>query len=148
MPDDRPLDGQNVWDIVTGKNDKRTRAIPFRFADNNAPGLSLLKGQYRYYTNFDTDDPRGDMLYDFFADRGEEKNLISDMPELAAEMRREAMEFLVSCRKSYEGRDYPTGSTYEPLGPWHEMKNRVWSGPNAAREGRKKNKRAGPSKDR
>jgi len=148
MPDDRPLDGQNVWDIVTGERDKRTRAIPFRFADNNAPGLSLLKGSYRYYTNFDTDDPRGDMLYDFFEDRGEEKNLIDAMPELAAEMRREAMEFLASCRKSYEGRDYPAGSTYEPLGPWHEMKNRVWSGPSAAREGRKRGKRAKPSKDK
>ncbi len=148
MPDDRPLDGQNVWDIVTGERDKRTRAIPFRFADNNAPGLSLLKGSYRYYTNFDTDDPRGDMLYDFFEDRGEEKNLIDAMPELAAEMRREAMEFLASCRKSYEDRDYPAGSTYEPLGPWHEMKNRVWSGPSAAREGRKRGKRAKPSKDK
>jgi len=147
MPDNRPLDGENVWDIVTGKRSERTRAIPFRFADNNAPGLSLLKGQYRYYTNFDTDDPRGDMLYNFFADRGEEKNLINDMPELAAEMRREAMEFLTSCRKSYEGRDYPPGSTYEPLGPWHKMKNRIWSGPDAAKERRKRGKRTRPSRN-
>ena len=147
MPDDRPLDGENVLDSVAGKRKKRAGAIPFRFADNNAPGLSLLKGQYRYYTNFDTDDPRGDMLYDFFEDRGEEQNLVSAMPEVAAEMRREAMGFLASSRRSYEGRDYPAGNTYEPLGPWHEMKNRIWSGPNAAKERRKTGKRARPSKD-
>ncbi|MHC5184022.1 MAG: sulfatase-like hydrolase/transferase [Planctomycetota bacterium] len=127
MPDGRPIDGENILDIVKGRRTKRQKSIPFRFRESiAAPGLSLLKGQYRYYTNFVTDQSEGDMLYNFFDNRGEDKNMIEELPEMAAAMRKEALEFLRSCKNSYEGNDYPAGSSYEPLGPWHKMKNHQW----------------------
>ena len=140
MPDSRPIDGENVLGIVTGKRSERRKAIPFRYNDSNAPGLSLLKGKYRYYTNYDTDKREGDALYDFFNNRGEDKNLINDMPKMAGEMRKEALEFLRSFENSYRGKDYPVGSSYQPLGPWHELKNRQWSPTEKTDKKVKKNK--------
>lgn len=128
MPDERPVDGDNVLDIILGKTDKRPRPIPFRFADKNAPGLGLLDGDFRYYTNFDSATPEGDLLYNFVADRGEQDNLISQMPEKAAQMRKAALEFIVSCERSFAGSDYPPDSGYE-AGKWKSMKNRPWTEP-------------------
>ncbi|MBI9018889.1 MAG: sulfatase-like hydrolase/transferase [Phycisphaerae bacterium] len=126
MPDDRPIDGENVIDVITGKVIDRAKAVPFRFRQGLAPGLSLLKGKYRYYTNFDNE-PEGDMLYDFFNDRSEAKNLIEEQPQVAKEMRKEALEFIASCENSYAGNDYPEGHGYEPLGKFHEIKNTLWA---------------------
>ncbi|MDP7305462.1 MAG: hypothetical protein QGG09_20295, partial [Pirellulaceae bacterium] len=135
--DDRPVDGDNVLDIILGKTDKRSRPIPFRFSNDNAPGLGLLDGEFRYYTNFDSDTPEGDLFYNFVADRGEQENLIQQIPEKAAQMRKHALEFIASCQRSYTGSDYP--ENYEPLGKWKTMKNTPWEPPQP-KTGKKKNK--------
>lgn len=140
LPDLRPVDGESILDIVTGARGRRTKAIPFRHGNNNAPGLSLLNGRYRYYTDFATDDPKGDLLYDFFDDRGEQENLIDTKPQVAAAMRQEALAFIASCRRSYQGGDYPPGHRYQPLGAWQDMKNRPWS-PSLAGKTRNRGKR-------
>ena len=139
MPDARPVDGDNVLDIILGKTDTRLRPIPFRFASDNAPGLGLLDGDFRYYTNFDEDGgPReNDLLYNFVDDRGEQKNLIGQVPEKAAQMRKQALAFLASCKQSYAGKDYP--DNHEPLGKWKTMKNTPWEPPQPKTG--KKNKR-------
>ena len=129
MPDKRPVDGDNVLDIILGKTDRRTRPIPFRFQHDNAPGLGLLDGEFRYYTNFDSGAPDGDLLYNFVADRGEQKNLVGQMPEKAERMRRHALEFIASCERSYAGDDYPKDSGYEPMGKWKSMKDAPWAEP-------------------
>ena len=130
MPDERPIDGDNVLEIILGTKDRRPRPIPFRFSSNNAPGLGLLDGQFRYYTNFDSDAPKGDLLYNFVLDRGEQHNLIQQMPEVAMKMRKQALAFIDSCRSSYAGSDYPDG--YQPLGKWKSMKNTLWEAPQPA----------------
>jgi len=81
------------------------------------------------------------MLFDFFDNRGEDKNLIEDKPEIAAAMRKEAIQFLRSCENSYKGNDYPVGSSYEPLGPWHKMNNRPLSSPDERGKKDKKKKK-------
>ncbi|MEO2014833.1 MAG: hypothetical protein ABGZ53_10720 [Fuerstiella sp.] len=103
MPDDRPIDGDNLLDIILGKTGQRSRPIPFRFSNDNAPGLGLLDGDFRYYTNFDSGTPQDDLLYNFVADRGEQENLIQQMPEKAAQMRICATAFIASCKRSYAG---------------------------------------------
>ena len=140
MPDDRPVDGDNVLGIITGKAVKRTRPIPFRFANDNAPGLGLLDGDFRYYSNFDAAAEgiqRSDLLYDFVTDRGEEQNLIDQHPQKAEKMRQYALEFLTSCKRSYAGEDYPENN--DSLGKWKTMKNTPWAPP-APKVGKKKNK--------
>lgn len=127
LPDRRPLDGENILDIVTGVRHERSRAIPFRHGNNNAPGLSLLRNQYRYYTDFDTGSPQGDRLYNFFEDRREQVNLIDQEPHRAAAMRKEALAFLASCRWSFQGEDYAAGHNYQALGTFQKMTNRPWS---------------------
>ena len=136
-PDARPGDGDNVLDIIFGKTDKRPRPVPFRFADKNAPGLGLLDGEFRYYTNFDFGAPEGDLLYNFVADRGEQENLINQMPEKAAAMRATAVRFIESCERSFAGEDYPADSGYQP-GKWKAMKNTLWAGPDPDRKKAKK----------
>lgn len=142
MPDDRPVDGQSLLDIILGKTDKREIPIPFRFEHEKAPGLGLLDGDFRYYTNFNDDEgPReNDLLYNFVDDRGEQKNLITQMPEKAAQMREQAVAFIASCQQSYAGQDYPEGSDYTP-GKWKTMKNTPWSIPEPKTEGKKKKKK-------
>jgi len=142
MPDGRPVDGDNVLDIIQGKTDKRQRPIPFRFGSEHAPGLGLLDGDFRYYTNFD--DAGGardnDLLYNFVADRGEQENLIGQMPEKAAQMRKHALDFIASCKQSYLGKDYPADSGYEPMGKWKAMKNTSWEIPEPKTGGKKAKK--------
>ncbi|MBI9017309.1 MAG: sulfatase-like hydrolase/transferase [Phycisphaerae bacterium] len=141
VPDKRPIDGENIIDIVTGKRSERKKTIPFRFRESQAPELSLLKGKYRYYTNFDTEESEGDMLFDFFGNRGEDVNIIKEKPAIAAAMRKEAIEFIRSCENSYYGNDYPEGNSYEPMGPWHKMKNRPLSSPDERGKKDKKDKK-------
>ena len=140
MPDNRPVDGDNVLDLILGKTDRRARPIPFRFSSNNAPGLGLLDGEFRYYTNFDADVPEGDLLYNFVSDRGEQDNLIQQMPNVAAQMRKHALAFITSCRSSFAGSDYRDG--YEPLGKWKAMKNTPWEAPLPTVTKKNKKKRA------
>ncbi|MDP6721682.1 MAG: hypothetical protein QGF59_23645, partial [Pirellulaceae bacterium] len=147
MPDDRPIDGDNVLDIILGNTGKRPRPIPFRFSSDNAPGLGLLDGDFRYYTNFDSDAPEGDLLYNFVVDRGEQENLIRQMPEKATQMRKHALEFIASCKRSYEGSDYR--EDYDPLGKWKTMKNMAWESPlpKTGKKNRKKKRKSREADD-
>ena len=141
MPDDRPVDGDNVLDIILGKTDKRSRPIPFRFSNDHAPGLGLLGGDFRYYTNFDSDASEGDLLYNFVADRGEQKSLIHQMPVKAAEMRKQALEFIASCERSFSGQDYPQDSGYERVTKWKQMHNKPWDAPKPGKKNDRKQKK-------
>ena len=99
--------------------------------------------------------PEGDLLYNFVADRAEQDNLIQQMPEVAVQMRKQALAFIASCKSSYVGSDYSDG--YEPLGKWKTMKNTRWKAPQpriGKKNKRKKAKRglsgqdSGPPKER
>jgi hypothetical protein len=118
------------------------KPIPFRHKKLTAPCLALIDDKYKYYTNFDTDQPVGDLLYDIFADRAEEKNLIDKKPETAQKMRAYALEFLKSCEKSHSGLDYPKNSGYAPIGSFQDMANIPWD-PN-----QKKKKKSGNKKQK
>ena len=142
MPDARPVDGENVLNIVSQKTNERKKPIPFRHKKLTAPCLALIDDKYKYYTNFDTDQPVGDLLYDIFADRAEEKNLIDKKPETAQKMRAYALEFLKSCEKSHSGLDYPKNSGYAPIGSFQDMANIPWD-PN-----QKKKKKSGNKKQK
>jgi len=128
LPDSRPIDGENVLDIVLGKRKDRKKSIPFRNNnDGNNPVLALIDGKFKYFSNFDTDDPEGDLLYNYFEDREERNNLAGKMKERSETMRKSILALLKSFRASFDGADYPANSGYKRLGKEPRMPNRFWA---------------------
>lgn len=111
MPDARPIDGENVLPVLTGKQAKRARAVPFRFSGGTS---SLVKDGYKFLL------PARE-LYDLSKDRSEENNLASAMPERASEMERELIEFFQGAETSHAGGDYNDPS-FKPVDAWKPLK--------------------------
>jgi arylsulfatase A-like enzyme len=107
LPDERPIDGENILPILQGKRPARATSIPFRFQGGVS---SLVKDNFKYLL------PAGE-LYDLSQDRDESENLAAAHPQLAASMREELVQFFESVRLSHTGRDY--GETdYQPTNAW------------------------------
>jgi arylsulfatase A-like enzyme len=111
MPDARPIDGEDILPVLTGKAQKRTRSIPFRYSGGKS---SLVKDGYKFML------PSRE-LYDLSKDRPEEKNLLEAMPEKASEMERDLVTFFESVEKSHSGGDYNDPS-FKPVEPWKPLK--------------------------
>jgi arylsulfatase A-like enzyme len=111
MPDARPIDGEDVLDILTGHRDERVKPIPFRFISGNS---SLVKGRYKLLL------PKGE-LYDLANDRAEQNDLSPSMPARVAEMKDEVVTIFHSIEKSHSGADYNDPS-YIPVDPWHPLR--------------------------
>ncbi|MFI3290790.1 MAG: sulfatase-like hydrolase/transferase [Opitutales bacterium] len=108
------LDGQDFMPIVTGKETTHSRSIPFR-SDSYA---CLVKGKYKLIIK-SMDDTSEDKLHNLDEDKTEEVNVISQHPEMAAEMRKEIMDFLASAEKSHAGEEYDT--PYTPTNNWQVL---------------------------
>jgi len=111
MPDNRPLDGENILDILTGNRAARRKSIPFRYAKGTS---SLVKGHYKLLL------PSHE-LYDLSTDWSEEHDLAASMPEKVSEMEAELVSTFKSIRKSQSGADYNDPS-YKPVDSWHPLK--------------------------
>jgi hypothetical protein len=111
MPDARPIDGENVLDILTGKRVARTKPIPFRYSGGKS---SLVKGDYKLVL------PTYE-LYDLSKDRAEQKNLAATMSEKAQTMKAELVTFFKSVKGSHSGTDYNDPS-FKPVDPWRPLK--------------------------
>ncbi|VGO17612.1 Arylsulfatase [Pontiella desulfatans] len=122
MPDARPIDGQDILGILTGKTPERETGIPF-VRGNEA---SLVKDGFKLKMP-------GSELYDLSKDWAEENNVAAAHPERMERMRKELDGMLASFRKSHAGADYNDPS-YKPGDPW--------KGPGATtpKAGKKKNK--------
>ncbi len=107
VPDQRPIDGQDMMPIVAGKTDQRTKAIPFR----SKGGATLVKEGYKLVL------PRGE-LYDQSKDWSEENNIASAYPERVAQMTQELMKDLESMKRSHAGQDY-NDSSFKPTDEWN-----------------------------
>lgn len=114
MPDARPLDGEDILPILTGKKAKRSKAIPFRYAGGKAS--SLVKDGYKFVL------PTHE-LFDLSKDRAEEHNLASSMPEKAADMERELIAFFENVKKNHAGGDY-NDPDFKPVAPWRTFTER------------------------
>jgi arylsulfatase A-like enzyme len=110
MPDARPIDGEDVLDILTGDRRARTKPIPFRYKS----GMSaLVKGHFKLLL------PQHE-LYDLSRDRAEADNLADAMPERVADMKRELATIFRSIETSQSGADY-RDPTYQPVDAWHPL---------------------------
>lgn len=115
LPDARPLDGEDMLDILTGSGRERSKSIPFRYGRGTS---SLVKGHYKLLL------PANE-LYDLSKDRAEEHNLAAAMPEKAADMKAELIAIFKSIENSQAGADYNDPS-YKPADAWKPLK----TGPN------------------
>lgn len=110
MPDQRPIDGENIMPILTGAVSQRKSAIPFRYA---AGASSWIKDGYKLVM------PAGE-LYDLSKDRAEKDDLSMQHPERVAALKKELVAFFQSARRSHAGEDYDD-STYIPVDSWREL---------------------------
>ncbi len=110
VPDDRPIDGTDIWPIVSGQSAERDKAIPYRFLEREeqmfgAPTFAWMQGRWKFLTNLDAPGEH-DQLYDMESDRGETTNVLGEHLELGQRFRAELAEFVESCRRSHAGADY------------------------------------------
>ncbi|MDF7823901.1 sulfatase-like hydrolase/transferase [Pontiellaceae bacterium B12227] len=106
MPDARPIDGQDVWPILTGEEQVREKGIPFARGGQ----YSMVKGPYKLLL------PEGE-LYDLSKDWSEENNVAAAHPETVERMSKELNEMMASFKKSHTGADYQDAA-YTPVDPW------------------------------
>lgn len=112
MPDQRPIDGQDIMPILAEKTDKRSKAIPFRAKS----GATLVKDRFKLIL------PKGE-LYDLSTDWSEKNNIAGAHPERVQSMRRELLKLLESMKASHAGTDY-NDPDYAPIDNWQGLKSR------------------------
>lgn len=98
-PEDRPLDGQSLWDVVQGEEVERENAIGFMYKQK----LSWVNNQYKLIRAAEDTDFE---LYDLKTDPYERLNIIGNEPEIAAKMKRDLFAWEKSVEKSAKGMDY------------------------------------------
>jgi len=110
LPDDRPLDGQNILPLLTGESSARTTPIPFRYASGAS---SLVQDGYKFML------PTHE-LYNLAADRAEIRDLSADQPDRVASMKQTLIDFFANVKKSHSGADYPTDD-FVPTNEWKPL---------------------------
>ncbi|WP_111709775.1 sulfatase family protein [Lutibacter citreus] len=110
MPDNRPIDGQNILPILKGKENKRSKSVVFRYSGGTT---SIVKDGYKLLF------PARE-LYDVSKDRSEENNIAKSMPKRAKEMEEELLQTFESIEKSQSGADY-NDSTFKPVEKWESV---------------------------
>ena len=119
MPSDgRPMDGVSLLPLIDGNMIKRESRIAFQCPDGGerakrarwgSPDHALIGDRYKFLSYLDESRAGDDMLFDLAVDPGERHNLVEDLPEIAASMKRELQDWNASCERSDIGDDYPEG---------------------------------------
>ena len=106
--DERPIDGVDLMPIISGEVDERGKDLFFgyRRLNQGTNGMSLISGDFKLLHEA-TKGGGGVKLYDLSNDPEEKNDLMSKMPEKAAEMERKLKEIDESCLLSRDGADYP-----------------------------------------
>ena len=117
-PDDRPVDGISLLPLIDGRMQKRGKHIAFQTPDRGERGMrrrlgspdhALIGDRYKFLSYLDEERIGEDILFDLAVDPGERHNLVADLPDLAAAMKRELQAWDDSCSRSEQGADYRTG---------------------------------------
>jgi arylsulfatase A-like enzyme len=99
FPDDRPMDGISVLDVLKGSNKQRSKAIGFICT----PQISWVTHQYKLITDEKLSKFE---LYDLLNDKAEKHDIIKEFPEVAKNMKIELLLWLESVERSKQGLDY------------------------------------------
>jgi arylsulfatase A-like enzyme len=98
-PDDRPLDGVSLADVMRGKKSRRSQSIGFQSKNQ----VAWHSGAHKLYSG---DSGKTWELYDLVADPGESEDLAATHPGLTAQLRSEAVAWQASCKRSDDEADY------------------------------------------
>ena len=100
-PSDRPIDGRSLLPLLNGETDESPHERLFHIWDRHAPSMgsrwAVAGRRYKLV---------GAELYDLESDPGEQRDIASQKPEVAASLRREFVEWLA---------DVTAGRTFEPV---------------------------------
>lgn len=116
--DGRPLDGISLQPLMDGKMQHRGSNIAFQTPSGGERGMqsrlgspdhALIGDRYKFLSYLDEGRAAEDMLFDLAVDPGERHNLVQELPDLAASMKRELETWNDSCERSEQGEDYPSG---------------------------------------
>ncbi|MGQ7867924.1 sulfatase family protein [Sunxiuqinia sp. sy24] len=99
FPDERPIDGISLTEVLKGKKAEREKPMGFRYLER----LSWVTQEYKLIS---TDNGKTFELYHLLNDPGEQNNIMAQNSELAAQMKADLMDWLESCQKSENGEDY------------------------------------------
>jgi arylsulfatase A-like enzyme len=123
-----PVDGISLQPLMRRETETRPKPIPFFFQDTQehmfgSPTFGLIDNGHKLLTHL-AEDPSQDLCFDLRQDPHEQRNIISQVPEMAGAMRAQLEAFLTSCRDSHAGRDYE-----EPFAPFQPFSEplRGWS---------------------
>lgn len=98
-PDERPLDGRSMKDILLEEKTTRDHPIGFLYRQK----ASWVTDPYKLIS---TDDRQTFELYDLLADPEEKNNIAAQNPDRVREMKTALLEWATSCKRSEEGMDY------------------------------------------
>lgn len=98
-PDDRPLDGESLVEVMLDKKELRNRPIGFIYNKQ----ISWVDNQYKLISK---DKQQTYELYDLQNDASEEVNIIETHKELAEDMKTSLIEWYLSVDNSRKGLDY------------------------------------------
>ncbi|WP_041632919.1 sulfatase [Maribacter sp. HTCC2170] len=98
-PDNRPVDGESLWEVVQGEEKARENPIGFIYKQK----LSWVDNQYKLIR---TSEDGPFELYDLIDDPSETKNIIQDQPEIGAKMKQALFAWRETVEQSAEGKDY------------------------------------------
>lgn len=98
-PDDRPLDGMNVRELLLGERKERAQPIGFQFQAKR----SWVNDRYKLIS---TDEGKTYELYDLIQDPEEKTDILARNPDITAAMQAELDAWVASCARSWEGLDY------------------------------------------
>ena len=112
----QPVDGVSLGPVIAGDDHwQRPKPIGFQTPGDTerataarlgSPNHALTDNRYKLLSYLTPDRADEDMLFDVVIDPGERFNLIEDMPEVAARMKRTLVEWTESCARSDSGEDY------------------------------------------
>lgn len=114
-PDDRPIDGSNIFDVIKGKA-ITGRNIPFYHNTK----LALVQDHYKLLIN--SAELNSAELYDLNADIFETNNIAHQEPARVNAMTQALVAYKNSFKQSHSGSDYPSDSAYTPVSPWPKGK--------------------------
>ncbi len=98
-PEGRPIDGVNLTEVLNGKINQRDEAMGFQYGGK----MSWVTQEYKLIS---TDKGKTFELYNLLNDKSETRNIITEKPELAKQMKADLMTWIDSCQRSEKGEDY------------------------------------------
>lgn len=112
MPDDRPIDGENILDILVGERSHRQKSILFRY--NSRKTSSIVRGSFKLVLPTEE-------LFDLEVDPKEANDLSSTRPDLVQSLKDEAIQTFANIQASQSGADYNDPS-FQSIDPWRPLK--------------------------